>query len=80
MLEIKYLKRGSAADESAADESAVAARAQLRRYLADEGLRRQPVRYVGVAVVFHGWEMVACEAEGDDAERGGHPVDSVAAS
>ena len=75
MLEIKYLKRGSAADESA-----VAARAQLRRYLADEGLRRQPVRYVGVAVVFHGWGMVACEAEEDAAEGGGHPVDSVAAS
>ena len=80
MLEIEYLKRGSAADEPAVAARLRAARAQLRRYLADEGLRRQPVRYVGVAVVFHGWEMVVCETEGDDAERGGHPVDSVAAS
>ena len=70
VLEIKYLKRGSAADESAVAARLRAARAQLRRYLADESLRRQPVRYVGVAVVFHGWEMVACEAEEDDAEGG----------
>ena len=70
VLEIKYLKRGSAADEPAVAARLRAARAQLRRYLADESLRRQPVRYVGVAVVFHGWEMVACEAEEDDAEGG----------
>ncbi len=40
------------------------ARAQLRGCLADEALRRRSsVRYVGLAVVFHGWEMAACEAE-----------------
>ncbi|MCY4634273.1 MAG: hypothetical protein OXG04_07185 [Acidobacteria bacterium] len=39
------------------------ARAQLRGYLADEALRRRSVRYVGLAVVFHGWEMAVCEAE-----------------
>ena len=74
MLEIEYLKRGSAADEPAVAARLRAARSQLRRYLA-EGLRRQPVRYVGVAVVFHGWEMVTCEAE-EDAPRG----DFIAAS
>ena len=35
-----------------------------KAYLADEGLRRlaPPVRHVGLAVVFHGWELAACEA------------------
>ena len=44
---------------------------QVRRYLADEGLRgRHPsVRHVGLAVVFHGWEMAACEAVGDGPEH-----------
>lgn len=64
VLEIKYLKRGEAADEPAVAARLREARAQLRGYLADEALRRQPsVRHVGLAVVFHGWEMAACEAE-----------------
>ena len=34
------------------------------QYLSDEGLRRYPasVRHVGLALVFHGWELVASEA------------------
>ena len=64
VLEIKYLKRGEAAGEPAVAARLREARAQLRGYLADEALRRQSsVRYVGLAVVFHGWEMAACEAE-----------------
>ncbi len=48
---------------------------QVRRYLADEGLhRRHPsVRHVGLGVVFHGWEMAACEpveADGESCGRG----------
>ena len=40
------------------------AAAQLRRYLGDERLARQypAVQFTGLVVVFHGWEMVACEA------------------
>ena len=40
------------------------ATAQLRRYLADERLARQfpGVRFVGLAVVFHGWELARCDA------------------
>jgi len=40
------------------------ATAQLRRYLADERLARQypGVRFTGLAVVFHGWELAYCEA------------------
>ena len=48
-----------------AHRSAVrAAAAQLRRYLADERLARQypEARFTGLAAVFHGWEMVRCEA------------------
>ena len=40
------------------------ATAQLERYLADQRLARQfpAVRFVGLAVVFHGWEMAFCDA------------------
>ena len=69
VLEIKYLKRGEAADETVVAARLREARDQLRRYLADDSLCRQAsVQHVGLAVVFHGWEMVACEAAGDDAE------------
>ena len=64
MIELKYLKRGEG-DAAARVETAVReASAQLRRYLADEGLARQypEVRFTGLAVVFHGWEMARCEA------------------
>ena len=44
--------------------SAGAASTQLERYLTDERLARQfpEVRFSGLAVVFHGWEMVFCDA------------------
>ena len=37
---------------------------QLERYLTDERLARQfpGVRFTGLAVVFHGWELAYCEA------------------
>ena len=67
VIEVKYLKRGEAADEAAVAARLRQARAQLRIYLADARLRRrQPaVRHVGLAVVFRGWELAACEAVGD---------------
>ena len=50
------------------------ARAQLAGYLADEGLRRRmpSVRHAGLAVVFHGWELAACEAV-EPGVRGSEP-------
>ena len=59
VIEIKYLKRGEAADEGAVAARLAEASGQLQGYLADEALaRRQPsVHYVGLAIVFHGWEM-----------------------
>ena len=68
LVELKYLPRNAGATGSADDErvaaAAGAATAQLRRYLADERLARQypAVRFVGLIVVFCGWEMVSCEA------------------
>ena len=62
LLALKYVKR----DESDAklDAALAEAQRQLGRYSADERLVRQrpEVSYTGLAVVFHGWELVRCEA------------------
>ena len=44
--------------------AAAEAAAQLRRYLAEERLARQfpGVRFNGLIVVFHGWELAFCDA------------------
>ena len=64
LIELKYLARGEPADEARVRAAAGEATAQLRRYLADERLGRQfpGVRFTGLAVVFHGWEMVFSDA------------------
>ena len=64
LIEPKYLARGEPADEARVTAAAGEATAQLRRYLADERLARQfpAVRFTGLAVVFHGWEMVFSDA------------------
>ncbi|MDE0027654.1 MAG: PD-(D/E)XK nuclease domain-containing protein [Spirochaetaceae bacterium] len=76
LIELKYLSRRGRLQRSErvrrrepSDETDVAAAVgdatvQLRRYLADERLARQfpGVRFVGLAVVFHGWELAYCDA------------------
>ncbi len=73
VIEIKYLKRGEAVVASRLQE----ARTQLRSYLADVRLRlqRPAVRHVGLAVVFHGWDLAACDAVGDETDAGTPPAD-----
>ena len=68
VLEFKMLKRRRKLAESAVAKALRAAQTQLRQYLADPWLRRErSVRYLAVALVFHGWELVAAEAvEGPD--------------
>ena len=64
LIELKYLKRSESADEAGVAAAVSDATEQLRRYLADERLARQfsGVRFTGLAVVFHGWELAHCEA------------------
>ena len=64
LIELKYLKRSESVDEAAMAAAAAEAAAQLERYLADERLARQfrGVRFTGLIVVFHGWELVFCDA------------------
>ena len=69
VLELKYLRRREPLDESLLAATLREAAQQVRGYLADPGLQRRypSVRHIGLAMVFHGWEMVAYEAV-DDAE------------
>ena len=64
VIELKYLKRGEPAGEARVARAAREAAAQVRRYVADERLARQypTVRFTGLAVVFHGWELAHTEA------------------
>ena len=70
LIELKYLKRserlqrGDSVDEAGVAAAVAEATAQLRGYLADERLARQfpGVRFTGLIVVFHGWELVYCDA------------------
>ena len=69
LIELKYLKRSEPVRRGEPADAAVAAAAeeaaaQLRRYLADERLARQfpGVRFNGLIVVFHGWELAFCDA------------------
>ncbi len=69
VLELKYVKRSVSLDASGVADKVQEAVLQLRGYLADPSLRRRyrSVRHIGLAVVFHGWEMVAYQAVEDDA-------------
>ena len=64
LIELKYLKRSEPANKTGISAAVRAATDQLQGYLADERLVRQypAVRFIGLALVFHGWEMVSCEA------------------
>ena len=68
VIELKYLKRGEPASEARVARAAQEAAAQMRRYVADERLARQypGVRFTGLAVVYHGWELVHTEAASAD--------------
>ncbi len=64
LIELKYVRRSDPLDADRLDEAARAAGRQLRRYLADDRLARQypAVRFTGLSLVFHGWELVRCDA------------------
>ena len=67
VLELKYVKRSDPLAASVVATKMQEAVLQLRGYLADPSLRRRypSVRHIGLAVVFHGWEMVAYQAVED---------------
>ena len=64
LIELKYIPRGDGAGDANVQAAVRDAEAQLRRYLADERLNRMypTVRFSGLVLVFHGWEMVWVES------------------
>ena len=64
LIELKYLKRGESATAARIAAAAREAQEQLRQYLADRRLPRQypSVRFTGLAIVFHGWELAHADA------------------
>ena len=64
VIELKYLKRGAPASAARVAAAARQAVEQLQRYVADERLARQypAVRFTGLAVVFHGWQLIHAES------------------
>ena len=64
LIELKYRARSESADQAAVTTVVEEAQEQLLRYLEDERLARQfpGVRFIGLIVVFHGWELVYCDA------------------
>ena len=64
VIELKYLERGEPATEERVARAAKEAAAQVRRYVTDERLARQypALRFTGLAVVFHGWELAHADA------------------
>ncbi len=65
VIELKYLKQSETGDQVGSVAAALAqAQRQLRRYPGDATLRRRhpAIQHIGLAVVFRGWEMAACEA------------------
>ena len=71
LIELEYLKRGEGSAQ-AVEAAARRAGVQLRQYLADEALASQypSVRFTGIALVFHGWEMAWCDAVAGDGGPG----------
>ena len=59
LIELKYFKRGELTD-SKQKKAIREAKAQLKRYLQDERLAAYPshVQFFGLALVYHGWELV----------------------
>jgi hypothetical protein len=69
VLELKYVKRSESLDQSLIAAKLQEAVLQVRGYLADPSVQRRypSVRHIGLAVVFHGWSLVAYQAVDDAA-------------
>ncbi len=63
LIELKYLKRGESLNETMLTNTVEAAKTQLQMYMQDDQWQQNPsVTFIGILLVFHGWELVVCEA------------------
>ena len=60
---LRALGGGEPVKDAVVEATVGEANAQLKRYLADDRLARQfpGVRFIGLIVVFHGWELAFCD-------------------
>ena len=72
IIELKYLKRGEPATAARVAAAAHEAVEQLQRYVADQRLARQypSTCFTGLALVFHGWQLVHAAAHRADRAAG----------
>ncbi len=62
LIELKYLKRQETLKTSNVEYTVAEAKSQLRTYLQDRSLHKYAsVTFMGIVLVFHGWEMIVCE-------------------
>ena len=64
VIELKYISRAAAGHVARQRALRDKAAAQLQRYLVDKRLKRQypRTRFIGLVLVYHGWELVINEA------------------
>ena len=64
LIELQYFRLSDPLAPDRLDTAAQTAARQLRGYLADDRLARQypGVRFIGLVLVFHGWELVCSDA------------------
>lgn len=67
LIELKYIKRQKSLKATVVQNAIEEAQSQLQQYLQEASLQHDSsVQYVGLILVFHGWEMVACEPYSGD--------------
>ncbi len=62
IVEVKYLRRRKSLPETTVKKAQEEAATQVKQYLKHyENQQSDSMKFIGIVLVFHGWEMVVCE-------------------